>query len=124
VLENGSGLSRRERTTARGLNALLVAASRSQVRDEFASSLPVAATDGTLERRFRDDGVSGQAMLKTGTLEDVRAIAGYVIDRSGRWFSVVALVNDPNAGRAAPALDYLVQWVYDNGGGFDPALRR
>ncbi|HSQ80775.1 MAG TPA: D-alanyl-D-alanine carboxypeptidase/D-alanyl-D-alanine-endopeptidase [Casimicrobiaceae bacterium] len=124
VLENGSGLSRRERTTARGLNALLVAASRSTVRDEFASSLPVAATDGTLERRFRDDGVAGQALLKTGTLEDVRAIAGYVIDRSGRWFSVVALVNGPDAGRAAPALDYLVQWVYANGGSFDPALRR
>ena len=124
VLENGSGLSRRERTTARGLNALLVAASRSKVRDEFASSLPVAATDGTLERRFQDDGVAGQAMLKTGTLEDVRAIAGYVIDRAGRWFSVVALVSDPAAGRAAPALDYLVQWVYANGGSFDPALRR
>ncbi|MGA8033792.1 MAG: D-alanyl-D-alanine carboxypeptidase/D-alanyl-D-alanine-endopeptidase [Casimicrobiaceae bacterium] len=124
VLENGSGLSRRERTTARGLNALLVAASRSKVRDEFASSLPVAATDGTLRQRFQDDGVAGQALLKTGTLEDVRAIAGYVIDGSGRWFSVVALVNDPAAGRAAPALDYLVQWVYDNGGSFDPALRR
>ncbi len=124
VLENGSGLSRRERTTARGLNRLLVAASRSGVRDEFASSLPVAATDGTLERRFRDDGVAGQALLKTGTLEGVRAIAGYVIDRSGRWFSIVALVNDPDAGRAAPALDYLVQWIYDNGASFEAALRR
>lgn len=124
VLENGSGLSRRERVTARGLNRLLVAASRSGVRDEFASSLPVAATDGTLKRRFRDDGVAGQALLKTGTLDGVRAVAGYVIDRSGRWFSVVALVNDPDAGRAASALDYLVQWVYDNGGSFDTALRR
>ncbi len=124
VLENGSGLSRRERITARGLNGLLVAASRSTVRDEFASSLPVAATDGTLERRFVHDGVAGQALLKTGTLEGVRALAGYVVDRSGRWFSIVALVNAPDARRAAPALDYLVEWVYANAADFDPALRR
>ncbi len=115
ALENGSGLSRSERNSAAGFNRLLVAASRSAVRDEFASSLPVAATDGTLARRFNGDGVAGQALLKTGTLEGVRAIAGYVIDPSGRWFSVVALVNDPAADRAADALDDLVQWVYANG---------
>ena len=56
------------------------AADASTVRDEFASSLAVAATDGTLQRRFQNGSVAGQALLKTGTLEGVRAIAGYVID--------------------------------------------
>jgi D-alanyl-D-alanine carboxypeptidase/D-alanyl-D-alanine-endopeptidase (penicillin-binding protein 4) len=124
VLENGSGLSRRERASAIALNRLLIAADKSAVREEFERSLAVAATDGTVERRFHDDGVAGQAQLKTGSLEGVRAIAGYVTDANGRRFTVVAIVNDPNAARATPALDYLVQWVYANAGSWDPARRR
>ena len=95
VLENGSGLSRHERNTAGGFNRLLIAADASAVRDEFASSLAVAAVDGTVERRFQNGDVAGQALLKTGSLEGVRALAGYVIDATGRRFTVVAIVNDP-----------------------------
>ncbi|HET7032216.1 MAG TPA: D-alanyl-D-alanine carboxypeptidase/D-alanyl-D-alanine-endopeptidase [Casimicrobiaceae bacterium] len=112
VLENGSGLSRRERISAGSLAKLLIAADKSNVRDEFASSLAVAAMDGTVQRRFQDGTVAGQALLKTGTLEGVRALAGYVLDRDGRRFAVVAIVNGPSASRAQAALDYLVQWVY------------
>jgi D-alanyl-D-alanine carboxypeptidase/D-alanyl-D-alanine-endopeptidase (penicillin-binding protein 4) len=112
VLENGSGLSRIERNSATGLNRLLLAADASAVRDAFASSLAVAAVDGTVEHRFRNGSVAGKALLKTGTLEGVRALAGYVVEPSGRVFTVVAIVNDRNAARAGPALDYLVQWVY------------
>jgi D-alanyl-D-alanine carboxypeptidase/D-alanyl-D-alanine-endopeptidase (penicillin-binding protein 4) len=124
VLENGSGLSRRERTTPIALNRLLLAADASAVREEFERSLAVAAIDGTVERRFRDRDVAGQALLKTGSLEGVRALAGYVLDANGRRYSVVALVNDPHAARATPALDYLVQWVYRNGATWDPAQQR
>lgn len=115
VITNGSGLSRTGRATASGLNRLLVAASRSRLRDAFANTLPVAATDGTLARRFRRDRVAGQAVLKTGSLDGVRAIAGYVIDADDRWFSVVAIVNDRNAARSSAALDALVEWVYEHG---------
>lgn len=124
VLDNGSGLSRRARSSAAGLNRLLIAANASAVREEFARSLAVAAVDGTVEHRFQSGGVAGQALLKTGSLEGVRALAGYVIDATGRRFTVVAIVNDPNAARATPALDFLVQWVYRNGAVWDPALRR
>jgi D-alanyl-D-alanine carboxypeptidase/D-alanyl-D-alanine-endopeptidase (penicillin-binding protein 4) len=124
VIENGSGLSRRERASATGLNNLLIAADRSAVREEFERSLAVAAFDGTVEHRFLDAPVAGQALLKTGSLEGVRSIAGYVIDASGRRFTVVAIVNDANAARARPALDYLVQWVYENGATWDPARQR
>lgn len=124
VLENGSGLSRRERNTPIGLNRLLLAADASAVRDAFASSLAVAAIDGTVERRFRNADVAGQALLKTGSLEGVRALAGYVLDPTGRRFTVVAIVNDPNAARAAPALDFLVQWIYRNGATWDPVQQR
>jgi serine-type D-Ala-D-Ala carboxypeptidase/endopeptidase (penicillin-binding protein 4) len=54
----------------------------------------------------------------------VRALAGYVLDAAGRRFTVVAIVNDPNARRAVPALDYLVQWVYRDGATWDPVLQR
>ena len=124
VLENGSGLSRRERATAAGIAQLLVSADGSAVREEFVSSLAVAAMDGTVQKRFQEGSVAGQALLKTGTLEGVRALAGYVINQEGRRFIVVAVVNHPNAWRAAPALDYLVQWAYFEGGTYDPQLRR
>jgi len=115
LMENGSGLSRLERVSAGGLARLLVAADKSAVRDEFASSLAVAATDGTVENRFRDGTVAGQALLKTGTLDGVRALAGYVIDAQGRRYAIAALINHPNAARGQPALDFLVQWVFSNG---------
>jgi D-alanyl-D-alanine carboxypeptidase/D-alanyl-D-alanine-endopeptidase (penicillin-binding protein 4) len=115
VLENGSGLSRRERISPGSLARLLVAADKSPIREEFESSLAVAATDGTVERRFQNGTVAGQAQLKTGTLDGARAIAGYVIARDGRRFVVVALVNGAGAARAQGALDFLVQWVYRYG---------
>ena len=124
VLDNGSGLSRHERITAGGLTRLLLAADASDVRDEFASSLAVAAMDGTVERRFQNGTVAGQALLKTGSLEGVRALAGYVIDAAGRRFAVAAIINHPHAARGAAALDFLVQWVYQNAATWDPALQR
>jgi serine-type D-Ala-D-Ala carboxypeptidase/endopeptidase (penicillin-binding protein 4) len=124
VLENGSGLSRRERLTAGGLAQLLASADASPVREEFASSLAVAAMDGTVQRRFQNGTVAGQALLKTGSLDGVRALAGYVIDADGRRFMVVAIINHANAAQGAAALDYLVQWVYREGGHWDPALHR
>jgi D-alanyl-D-alanine carboxypeptidase/D-alanyl-D-alanine-endopeptidase (penicillin-binding protein 4) len=116
VIENGSGLSRNERVTAGGLAQLLAAADRSAAREEFASSLAVAATDGTVQKRFQNGTVAGQALLKTGTLEGVKALAGYVIDAESRRWIVVAIINHPNAARGQAALDGLVQWVYRSAG--------
>ena len=73
---------------------------------------------------LRDGRVAGQALLKSGSLEGVRALAGYVIDAENRRFYVVAIINHPNAARGASALDYLVQWVYHQAGDWDPALHR
>ena len=50
-------------------------------------------------------------MLKTGSLREVSALAGYVLSDSGRRYLFVALVNHPQAGAARPALDALVQWT-------------
>ncbi len=112
VMENGSGLSRRERIAAQSMARLLLAADASKVRGDFASSLAVAATDGTVRKRFVDDEVADQALLKTGSLEGVRALAGYVLGRGDRRYAVVCFVNHRNAGRAQRALDLLVEQIH------------
>jgi D-alanyl-D-alanine carboxypeptidase/D-alanyl-D-alanine-endopeptidase (penicillin-binding protein 4) len=124
VLDNGSGLSRAERISTGSLVRLLLAADASSVREEFASSLAVAAMDGTVQRRFQNGTVAGQALLKTGTLEGVRAVAGYVIDAEGRRFALAAIVNHANAGRAQGPLDFLVQWVYRNAAAWERLTHR
>ena len=124
VLDNGSGLSRRERISAGSLARLLLAADASAVRAEFASSLAVAATDGTIQRRFQNGSVADHALLKTGTLEGVRALAGYVIDADGRRWVLTAIINHPNAARGQPALDFLVQWTYANASAWSRMLQR
>ena len=117
VLENGSGLSRRERISAEGLGRVLQAAWKSAVMPELMASLPVTATDGTMRKRLKQNGVAGQAHIKTGSLEGVRSIAGYVLDRTGRRWVVVFFVNHANAGGAQAAQDALLQWVYERNGG-------
>lgn len=114
VLINGSGLSRHERIAAQSMARLLIAADTSPVRNEYISSMAVAATDGTVGKRFQNDEVADQAFLKTGTLEGVRAIAGYVFGPTGRRFVVVCFVNHPSASRAQVPIDALVRWVYDS----------
>jgi D-alanyl-D-alanine carboxypeptidase/D-alanyl-D-alanine-endopeptidase (penicillin-binding protein 4) len=119
-VDNGSGLSRTERVTARGLAQLLAAANASPVREEFAASLAIAATDGTLERRMRNGSAAGRAQLKTGTLEGVRALAGYLQDPADTRWILVAMVNHPNAARAQPALDFLAEWTLRNAATYTP----
>lgn len=112
VLENGAGLSRIERVNAALLNALLRAAYRSPLFAEFESALPIAALDGTLKRRFNGSAVTGNAHLKTGTLRDASALAGYVVAASGQRVSFVMLVNHANASRSGAAQRALLEWVY------------
>jgi D-alanyl-D-alanine carboxypeptidase/D-alanyl-D-alanine-endopeptidase (penicillin-binding protein 4) len=113
VLENGSGLSRNERLSAGNMAALLLAAWKSPVMPEFVSSLPVVAADGTMKRRMRGERVAGSAHIKTGLLNEARAIGGYVLDRNGKRHVVVMIINHPRAPDADAAMDALLAWVYE-----------
>jgi D-alanyl-D-alanine carboxypeptidase/D-alanyl-D-alanine-endopeptidase (penicillin-binding protein 4) len=113
VLENGSGLSRVERISAAGMAALLQAAWRSPLMPEFVASLPVVAADGTMKKRMRGERVAGSAHIKTGLLNDARAMAGYVLDRRGTRHVVVMIINHPRAPDADAAMDALLAWVYN-----------
>ncbi|NYE62641.1 D-alanyl-D-alanine carboxypeptidase/D-alanyl-D-alanine-endopeptidase (penicillin-binding protein 4) [Duganella sp. 1224] len=113
VIDNGSGLSRSERATPAQLAGLLQAGLKSLWMPEFLASLPVAATDGTMRRRLKDSPAAQRARLKTGSLNGMIAIAGYVQDANNQTCIVVAILNDAHvangAGRAV--LDELVDWV-------------
>jgi D-alanyl-D-alanine carboxypeptidase/D-alanyl-D-alanine-endopeptidase (penicillin-binding protein 4) len=108
VIDNGSGLSRETRVSAALLARLLQAAWSSPVMPELVASLPVTGLDGTLRR---SKAMPGRAHLKTGSLRDVNALAGYVLGATGKRYVLVAMINHPNAGAARPALDALVQWT-------------
>ena len=112
VLENGAGLSRIERISAGTLNQLLRAAYASPLFAEFESALPIVALDGTLKRRFNGSPLAGNAHLKTGTLRDASALAGYVDTAHGRRVAFVMLVNHANAGKAHAAQQALLEWVW------------
>jgi D-alanyl-D-alanine carboxypeptidase/D-alanyl-D-alanine-endopeptidase (penicillin-binding protein 4) len=112
VMENGSGLSRIERISARSMGEMLLDAFRSPVMPEFIASLPIVAADGTMKKRLSNADVAGQAHIKGGTLSGVRAIAGYVLDGRGRRVVVVFIVNHANAPNAQAAQDALLRWVH------------
>ncbi|GAB3481889.1 D-alanyl-D-alanine carboxypeptidase/D-alanyl-D-alanine endopeptidase [Polaromonas eurypsychrophila] len=109
VMDNGSGLSRSERISATSLAAMLQHAAQSRVAQDLLDSLPVAGMDATMRERAKN--VAGQAFIKTGSLRDVTAVAGYANGVSGARYIVVGMVNHPNAGAARPALDALIQWA-------------
>ena len=114
VLENGSGLSRTERVTARGMGEMLDIAWHSPFMPEFAASLPLSATDGTLRNRFNSPGMHGRIRLKTGRIDDVSALAGFVNAASGRTYVLVIMINHPGAhtGSGEAIQAELTRWVF------------
>jgi len=110
-LDNGSGLSRVSRVSADSLARLLTHAWHSPLMPEYVSSLAIVGVDGTVRRRLRKDQAQGMAHLKTGSLRNVRAIAGYVLGASGKRYVLVAMVNDEQAQAARDFYDALVSWV-------------
>ena len=117
VMENGSGLSRLERITPQQMAGLLQAGLRSKWAPEFQASLPIVAVDGTMRRRLPDSPAAMRARMKTGTLRDVVALAGYVPDATGQVCVVVAMINSDEVkdGKGRAVLDALVDWVARSG---------
>lgn len=111
VLENGCGLSRIERMSAASLAKLLAWAPQSPAFYAFAASLPALGLNGTLKKRLNGSPQAGRAWLKTGSLNGVRNIAGYVLDNQGRRKVLVFLVNHTNASAADKAQEALIDWA-------------
>jgi len=115
ALENGAGLSRDSRICASAMAAMLRFAWQQPYMPEYLASLSLSGLDGTLRRRFRNSDLVGKAHLKTGSLDHVAAIAGYLQSRSGRRFVVVALQNyeDIHRGYGEEVQEALLRWLYE-----------
>lgn len=114
-VDTGSGLSHAERGRASAMVQLLQRAWGSRTAQLFRDSLPLAGKDGTLANRLRHLEAGTEASLKTGSLSQTRALAGYVRARSGRVYAMAAIINHAFAARGEPALDAFVEWVVKNG---------
>ncbi|WP_459205155.1 D-alanyl-D-alanine carboxypeptidase/D-alanyl-D-alanine endopeptidase [Pseudomonas sp. MLB6B] len=112
VMENGSGLSRAERVSTREMAMLLQAAWKSPYAAEFMSSMPLVGMDGTMRKRLKTTALRGEGHIKTGTLNTVRAIAGFTRDSNGKTWAVSAILNDPKPWGAASILDQILLDVY------------
>lgn len=112
VIENGSGLSRIERISAEHLGQMLVSAYISPVMPEFIASFPILSQDGTIKKRLNDSVAANHAHIKTGSIDGVSAIAGYVLDANNHRHVLVMMVNHVNAGASKNAQDALIEWVY------------
>ena len=115
IFDNGAGLSRESRMTAKDMGAMLEFAWRQPYMPEYVSSLSLAGLDGTLRQRFDDSALDGNAHLKTGSLDHITAIAGYLQAQSGRRFAVVIMQSheDIHRGPGQEIQEALLRWVYD-----------
>ena len=113
VLENGAGLSRSARISAEHLGRFLLAAYDSPFMPEFLSSLPLSGMEGTMRERFRNGPLSGKIRAKTGTLDGVSALAGYLSASRGKTYVVVIMQNHPRLRKRAAqkVQDRLLKWL-------------
>ena len=113
-MSNGAGLSRDTRITTELLNALLRDAWTSPYMPEFVASLPINGMDGTMRSRLQGRNLSGRMHIKTGTLNEVSAVAGYVYSRSNKVYVVTGILNHELADRGpgVEMMDALLNWVY------------
>ncbi|WP_306847919.1 D-alanyl-D-alanine carboxypeptidase/D-alanyl-D-alanine endopeptidase [Luteibacter jiangsuensis] len=104
TLDEGTGLSRHDLTTAASLTRLLALMDASPLAATWRGLLPVAGVDGTLAGRMRGTAAEGHVVAKTGSMSFVNALAGYVTTRSGQRLAFAILLNNyrPPAKSAEP----------------------
>ena len=117
LVDNGSGLSRTGRIAPAQMAGVLQAMQQSPWAPEFQSSLPIVALDGTMRKRLLNSPAAARARIKTGTLKNVVAIAGYVPDANNQLCVVVAMINSDlvGNGNGRAAVDALIEWVARSG---------
>ena len=112
-IDNGAGLSRDVRISTKLLADILEHAWSIPWRPEFISSLAIAGVDGTARSRLKHMAAGGRAHIKTGTIDDVSAVAGYVHASSGREYVVAGMLNHKLAhkGHGRELMNALVSWT-------------
>lgn len=104
---DGSGLSVNDRLTARSMIQLLDYAHRAAWGPEFHASLPVAGESGTQRKRMKGSPAQGNLHAKTGTTNDVIALAGYVTATDGEVLAFSFLYNGTDRWTAKSTIDVM-----------------
>ena len=112
IFDNGSGLSRSERLSPLFLSEVLADAWQNPFSAEFISSLSIPGVDGTLRNRLTQSAITERAHLKTGLLNEVRSIAGYLNHPSGHTLSVVIIINGPHRNNRMTTIDTIINWIF------------
>ena len=124
-IDNGCGLSRASKITARSMARVLDHAYKGYGK-RWMQTLSIAGKDGTIKRRFRNTSVKNRAWMKTGTLNNAKNIVGYVKSRSGKLYTVVILTNGRRARWHGANLENdIIKWLVNYrgrgvNGGADP----
>ena len=115
VINNGAGLSREARMSTSLMNNILQRGYHISLMPEFIASLPIGGVDGTMRDRLRNAGTRGNMHVKTGSLDEVAAVAGYVNARSGKIYAVSGILNHELADRGPgnELMDALLAWAYE-----------
>ena len=117
VMTRASGLCRDCRVAPNSMLALLTLAYHSPNFTVYRDSLGVAGESGTikaLKLRQPNNPAIGHAWIKTGTLDNVTSMAGYVQGKSGKWYAVVGMINADNVknnSNAKAVLDEMLAWT-------------
>jgi D-alanyl-D-alanine carboxypeptidase/D-alanyl-D-alanine-endopeptidase (penicillin-binding protein 4) len=93
-MADGSGLSRQNSVTPQMTLDLLMEMARHQNFDSFSRSLPIAGKDGTLGSRLRGTPLEGRVLAKTGTINGVRCLSGYLTTTQHRRLAFVLMANN------------------------------
>lgn len=110
-IDNGSGLSRQAKITAKLLTGMFDNAYM-RYGQRWMNTLSVAGVNGTIKKRFRGTPVKNRAWMKTGTLKRVKNIGGYVKSRSGKLYTAVILVNTKKGNwRASQLQNDIIKWL-------------
>jgi D-alanyl-D-alanine carboxypeptidase/D-alanyl-D-alanine-endopeptidase (penicillin-binding protein 4) len=95
IQADGSGLSRYNYITPDTMVAILTHVQHDErLKSAFEATLPIAGHDGTLENRMRGTPADGNAHIKTGSLTNVRAMAGYVRSADGNTLAFAVFANN------------------------------
>lgn len=112
-LEDGAGLSRQDLATPDATVRLLTYMSHQPYAEQLRDALPIAGVDGTLEWRMRNTVAMDNAHAKTGSMTDVRCLAGYVTTASGERLAFTIMLNNAVQQKDEPSpnrnLDAIVE---------------
>ncbi len=94
VIADGSGLSRYNLLTPEAIIRLLQFAFLQPYREDFFKALPIAGVDGTISQRLRGTVAASKVRAKTGSLDRVRSLSGYVMTDDGEILAFSMIVNN------------------------------